>query len=294
MSVETKSVLSIVEGDYGLASLDIECLKSILYMAMVDYPVKLRVLNNITACSLYSTPCLMDNNSSYKTYNDIVVHLRTLNYNIDYKLTAQQCSETLAITSLVSLNLKPVVDFVYWLDQRNCDMFTNMWFMKALPFPYNYYYIRRCKNDATTLIETVYPTEVDMDVIKQFITSKATQCFADLSTRLGNSDYFFGSSPTTADVFVYSHIAPLLKLPFPAKEITNLLAMWPNLELFVKRIDDKYFSKLSKEPKYLKHKLNATKSADEDTSYLAAFVFMLSAVTLVFSFAYSKGISIKQ
>lgn len=290
MSTEDKPVLSVYEGDYGLASLDIESLKSILYMAMADYPVEYRVLNNVQTCTFHSAPSLRDNKSQYKTFEKIVAHLRTLNYNIDYKLTGQQCSETSAIISLVSSSLKPVVEFVYWLDQRNCDSFTNLWFMRALPFPFNYHYIRRCKNEAVTLIETVYPTESDMDVVKQFLTSRATQCLADLATRLGTADYFFGDTPTTVDVVVYSHVAPLFKLPFPAKEIPNLLAMWPNLRHFVKRIDEKYFGTLSNGPKYLKAKENAPKSSDEDTSYLAAFVFMLSAVSLVFSFVYTKGI----
>ena len=62
-----------------------------------------------------------------------------------------------------------------------------------------------------------------------------------LSTRLGESEYFFGSFPTTLDAIVYSYLAPILKIPLPNAALQNHLKGCTNLENFVTRISVKYF-----------------------------------------------------
>lgn len=270
-----KLTLNIYDGDYGLASLDIDCLQTILYATIAGAPVKVNYVNNLKNCLLRTAPSLQHGSITLRTFDDIVLYLRTLNFNIDHELSAKQCSETFAVVSLVSSELRPVIDFVYWIDQRNVDEFTNVWHMKALPIPFNYAYNRRSRKRAHTFIETIYPHDNDMEIVKEFISTKATQCLGALSVRLGSGDYFYGSKPTTLDVVVYSHVAPLLKLPFPSNQISSLLAMWPNLAQFVKRIDAKYFPNLSPEPKYIKKVDTSKTNNDDEVSYLAMFIFTL-------------------
>ena len=62
-----------------------------------------------------------------------------------------------------------------------------------------------------------------------------------LSTRLGESDYFFGSKPTTFDALVFSYLAPLLKAPLPSCALQNHLKACTNLVKFINRILQKYF-----------------------------------------------------
>ncbi|KAJ8915221.1 hypothetical protein NQ315_015444 [Exocentrus adspersus] len=289
MSQQEKFQLYVYDGDYSLPSLDVECTKSILYTAVAGVPVQVKLLNSLKHCLLYSAPTFVHKNLAFKSFGEIVLYLRTLNYNIDNKLSANQCSESLALTNLVQAKLKPVAEFAYWLDQRNCDEFTNVWFMKALPIPFNYIHTRRFRDKAVGLMETIYPVECNLEVLKEFINRMATDCLSTLSTKLGTNDYFFGVTPSTLDVIAYAYLAPLMKLPFPSTEINSIINMWPNLVNFVKRIDTDYFADLPKQPKYLKQPEKTT-SSDDDVSYVAILILTVSATSLIIGFAFSRGI----
>ncbi|CAH1154681.1 unnamed protein product [Phaedon cochleariae] len=288
MNVQDKFQLVVYDGDFHLPSLDVECLKSILYTTIAAVPVQVRVLNSVKQCAFHSAPSFVHKNLQFRTFNDAVLYLRTLNYNLDSKLTAKQSSECLAITNLVLSKLKPVLEFCYWLDQRNCEEFTNIWFMKALPFPFNFVHTRRFRERALDLIETLHPTETNLDCIKEHLQMTATDCLSHLSTRLGSSDYFYGSSPTSLDVVVYSYVAPLMKIPFPSNEFAGVLSMWPNLTSFVKRIDAAYFPNLPRGSKYLKLE-EKPKTSDDEVSYVAILILTVSATSLALGFAFSRG-----
>lgn len=62
-----------------------------------------------------------------------------------------------------------------------------------------------------------------------------------MSTRLGESDYYFGSSPSNLDAFVFAYLAPILKIPVPNCRLQNHLKAYGNLVKFVDRIIQKYF-----------------------------------------------------
>lgn len=283
--------LYVVDCDYGLVSFDVDCIQSIFLARLNKLPVKICIANNLRSCAFYNTPSLYYNGKVVVNgFDNIMSDLKRLDYNIDHKLTAKQCSEMLALTNLVSMKLKPVIDFLYWLDQRNCDEFVSLWYMKALPFPFNYSYIKRRKGEALNMLETLYPLDSNnLELVKGYMLTNATNCLSALSTRLGETDYFFDNSPTSLDVMVYAHLAPLVKLPFPSKDIPSVLASWPNLIEFVKRVDGKYFSDVASNVKYLKSKEKTNGHNDEDTSYLAIFLLTVSATSLIVSFALKKG-----
>nr|XP_023021006.1 metaxin-3 [Leptinotarsa decemlineata] len=289
MSVQDKFQLVVYDGDFSLPSVDIECLKSIVYTTIAGVPVQVRLLDSVKQCTFYSAPSFVHKNLQFKSFNESVLYLRTLNYNLDGNLTAKQCSETLAITNLVLSKLKPVLEFYYWVDQRNSEEFTSVWFMKALPFPFNYLHTRRFKEKSLALIESLYPTETNLDVIKEFLQRAALECLSSLSTRLGNSDYFHGTDPTSLDIIVYSYVSPFMKLPFPSNDILTILTMWPNLKNLVKRIDAKYFRNLPRGPKYLRVE-EKVKTSDEEVSYVAILILTLSATTLALGFAFNRGL----
>lgn len=77
------------------------------------------------------------------------------------------------------------------------------------------------------------------------IYSDAEKCLTLLSTRLGDSKYFFGNQPSSLDAIIYSYLAPLLKAPFPNPTLQNHLKACHNLVNFVIRISQKYFPSIS-------------------------------------------------
>lgn len=289
MSVSEKFQLVVYDGDFSLPSFDVECTKSIVYTAIANVPLHVRLLNNVKCCTFYGAPSFIHKNLQFKSYSETVLYLKTLNHNIDINLSAEQWSESLAYTNLVNSKLKPVLEHLYWADQRNCDEFTNVWFMRALPLPFNYVHTKRLRERALDFLEMLYPTETDEGVIREYVNRIAIECLSSLSTRLGKLDYFYGSEPTSLDVVVYSYVAPLIKLPFPVNELSNFISMWPNLANLVKRIDSTYFPHIPKEPKYLKPD-EKSKTSDDDISYVAILILTVSATSLVLGFAFSKGI----
>lgn len=289
MTANDKFTLYVYDGDYGLPSMNVDCIKSLLYTSIAKVPVQIKTLSNIKLCIFYSAPCFIHKNVSFKSFNDIVLYLKTLNYNLDVNLSPKQRSEALAITNLVQSKLRAAVEYVFWVDQRNYEEFTRVWYSRALPLPFNIIHTNSFKENSITLMESLYPQTCNNEVIKDNLTSLATECLSSLSARLGTSNYFYGDTPTTLDVVVYSYIAPLFKLPFPSNSISSLVALWPNLVSFVNRIETKYLPEMPKESKYIKNE-EITKTSDDEVSYVAITILAVSAMTLVFGFAVSKGI----
>lgn len=287
MSEINTFTLYVYDGDYGLPSMNTECIQFILYLAMCNVPMQIKVLNNIKHCSLYSVPCLIHNNLSFKTFSEKVSYLKRLGYNLDANLTIKDRSEALAITKLVQSNLKVALEYVFWMDLINYDGFTRVWFAKALPILFNFIHIKRLKEIAVNLIESSYPDDYSTEKLTENIIVTVTESLEFLSSRLGNSKCFYGDQPCTVDVLVYSYLAPFLKVPFPSNRISSLVSSSPNLVRFIQRIDQAYFSKLPKGPKYFKHPQILRE--DEGTSYLAIFIISISTISIL-SYAIRQGL----
>lgn len=75
------------------------------------------------------------------------------------------------------------------------------------------------------------------------VYKEAEECLTLLSTKLGDKEFFFGTSPCSLDAVVFAHLAPLLKAPLPSAALQNHLKACTNLNRFVGRILQRYFSK---------------------------------------------------
>ncbi|XP_050296043.1 metaxin-3 [Anthonomus grandis grandis] len=288
MTANDKFSLYIYDGDYGLPSMHVDCIKSLLYTSIAKVPLQIKLLNNIKLCTFYSGPYFVHKHLSFGAYSEIVPYINTLGYNLDFELNPKQKSESLALSNMVQMKLRGPLEYVFWLDQRNFEEFTRVWFTRALPWPLSIFYINRAKETAENLIQSMYATDCSMEIIRDNLSALTAECLSSLSARLGTLSYFHGDSPTSLDVIVYSYVAPLLKVPFPSNSISSLVSAWPNLVSFVKRIEAKYLPEVPKESKYLKHE-EQTKTSDDDVSYVAISLLTVSAVTLVVGFAMSRG-----
>ncbi|ERL91096.1 metaxin-1 [Dendroctonus ponderosae] len=283
-----KFTLYVYDGDYGLPSFNVECTKVLLYIAMVKVSVEIKTLNNIKSCAFYTGPCFMHKNLSFGSFGDIVPYLNTLNFDLDVQLSPKQRSEALALSNMVQAKLRGPVEFAFWVDSRNFEEFTRVWFAKALPLPFNILLSRQFKENAVNLVESMCPNDSCMELVKEYFNSLARECLASLSARLGVSEYFFGDQPSSLDVVVYSYVAPLVKLPFPSNDLSIVVALWPNLVSFINRIDAKFLPELPKESKYIKNEAKL-KTSDDEVSYVAISILTVSAISLLWGFAVSKG-----
>lgn len=281
--------LNVVPGDFGVVSLDPECIESILYSRIAKVPCEIRLSNSYTVCSLYSTPSLIDGNKVLKGNQEITQYLRSKSYNIDFEMNVMQCSSTMAVTCMVREKIKPLLEFVMWLDKKNSEEIFIPWHMKVLRIPFNYFYVKRHKKDAENLIESMYPYEDNPEVIKDYLTKAATDAFNSLSSLLGQKKYFFEKSPTSLDILVYSYLAPFLKIPMISVDIGNMVRnLWPNLEKFVKRIDAKYLPDLTDNSRNI-IETERNLANDDEVSIAAVIIVSVSALTLAMTFVVQKG-----
>ncbi len=96
-----------------------------------------------------------------------------------------------------------------------------------------------------------------VDMAERAVVGAADDCLRALSQKLGDRHFFFGSHPSSLDALAFSHLAPILRVPWPGAAAVKLCVQkYPNLERYVSRILTTYFSKECAE--------NARKAEEEE------------------------------
>ncbi|XP_020285902.1 metaxin-1 isoform X2 [Pseudomyrmex gracilis] len=286
--------LDVWKGDWGLPSVDVECLQVLAYAKFSGIPLKVNLTSNPFRTPNGRLPLLRAGLKSLDTVKDIFPFFRT-KHSSDYMLTNKQCADVMAFDALLKEKLYPAFQFIWWIDKKNLDELVRPWYCKALPFPFNFYYPRKFEQRAQTLIQSLYPMEDNISVIENEIYSEAQKCLTLLSTRLGDKDFFCGQQPNTIDAIVYSYLAPLLKAPLPNPILQNYLKACTNLVKYVSRISQRYFEKEYQAYEKLKAEKNTDKlKKDSDSEFpnkrrnqILAAIFATLAMT---GYALSTGI----
>ncbi|OAD57699.1 Metaxin-1, partial [Eufriesea mexicana] len=234
--------LSIWKGDWGLPTVDTECLQVLVYAKFNDIPLKINANANPFNTPNGRLPVLKCKNDTFNAVQDIIAFFRQQHYNSEYDLSRKHCATVMAYEAFLKEKLFPALQFIWWIDKENADKIIRPLYSKALPFPFNFYYPAQYERKARTLIQVMFPVEEDMTVIENKVYSEAQKCLTLLSTSLGDSKYFLDKGPTVLDAIVYSYLAPLLKANLPNSALQNHLKACTNLVAFVSRISDKYFA----------------------------------------------------
>jgi len=68
-------------------------------------------------------------------------------------------------------------------------------------------------------------------------------CLLALSERLGESEYFFGTSPTELDALVFGYLFTMITAALPNQnQFPNLVKHHPNLIKFCSRVERDFFT----------------------------------------------------
>lgn len=236
-------------------------------------------------------PIFKDKRVTLSNVTEIINYLRQRGYNADYGLTEKMRSESYAFSNMLALKLRPVLEYLFFVDRRNYEELFAPWFIRNMPAPFNYVYPRQSKTCANDLIESLYPEACNSDVIQAYITNIASECFSTLAVRLGKKDFFNGSAPSSLDAAVYSYLAPLAKIPFPTKDIPNLLQNFPELMEYVKRIDDCFFPGLPGRDEIYNRAEEISKTKKEEDLAAASFKTKLFAGLFVFAAMFGYAVS---
>eukprot|EP00088_Acartia_fossae_P016312 TRINITY_DN19127_c0_g1_i3.p1 TRINITY_DN19127_c0_g1~~TRINITY_DN19127_c0_g1_i3.p1 ORF type:complete len:341 (-),score=55.41 TRINITY_DN19127_c0_g1_i3:207-1229(-) len=237
--------------DWGLPSVEPECLKALAYAKFCGAPITQKQTDNPFWSSSGNLPVFSHASSTTNTkltdFSAIVKHLAICNYSTDHNLTAKQRAETDAFINLIKEKLSPALQYVFWIDTKNHIEFSRQWYCKHLPFPMGYYYPGRYHQQAVRLIESLYSQytefgEIGNDtIVETSVYKSAQECLTLLDNRLGDSPYMFGRSPGRLDAVMYGYLAPLLKAPLPNNALQNYLKGCSNLVRFVVKVSQNYF-----------------------------------------------------
>ncbi|XP_001601774.2 metaxin-1 isoform X1 [Nasonia vitripennis] len=257
MNLNDTFQVDVWKGDWGLPSVDVDCLKILTYAKFSNIPLSIKATNNPFGSPNGQLPVLRYKNNSFCTVDKILEVFREHKYTPDNGITRSQNADVAAFNTMLDECIRPALQYLWWVDQPNLNQVIRPWYCKALPFPFNFYYPGKYEKQAKDMLEALHPTKEDK-AAESSIYSKAQKCLTTLSTRLGESDYFFGSVPTTFDALVFSYLAPLLKVPLPSCSLQNHLKACENLVKFVTRILQKYF-----EYDYQEYEKSKTKEQEE-------------------------------
>lgn len=280
--------LVVWEGDYGLASIDNECLYVIVYCILTKAPVTIK--QGRSSMLYYKKyPLLISGNLKLRNVPDIIAYLRMHGHTLDYNISLKQCTDCYAFANILAKRFKEISYYLWWLDEINYDRLTYPWYVKAMPFPFNHLYPRYCRRMARRVLDTSVPHDNDKDTTTNYINSLAAETFSALAGRLGDSIFFYGDKPCCIDALVYAYLAPLVYVPFPSDGIVQLLRVWPSLVKYTDRVHKTFFPESHFSCKYVKS-VHKTKLMDDEVADGSVFLPLMVACLFLVGAAYSKGL----
>ncbi|XP_029519152.1 metaxin-1b [Oncorhynchus nerka] len=241
------------KGDWGLPSVDTDCLTVLAYAKFAGAPLKVHKITNPWRSPTGTLPALKTAEESTRSLSkpsNIIIHLRKQKYNADYDLSAKEGADTLAFVSLLEEKLLPALIYTQWVDSKNYVDVTRRWYAENIPFPLNFLLPNRIHNQQLERLRLVRgdPTLEPGEQLEKELYHDALECMTLLSQRLGSHKFFFGDSPSSLDAYVFGHLAPLLKVKLPNGKLQQHLNSLDNLRHYCTNILILYFPSEGGEP----------------------------------------------
>uniref|UniRef100_A0A671NV89 Metaxin n=1 Tax=Sinocyclocheilus anshuiensis TaxID=1608454 RepID=A0A671NV89_9TELE len=218
------------KGDYGLPSVDVDCLTVLAYAKFAGAPLKVHKITNPWRSPTGTLPALKTREGgSISQPSKIIIHLRKQKYNADYNLSAKEGADMLAFVSLLEEKLLPALIYTLWIDSKNYVDVTRCWYAENISFPLNFLLPNRMHGQQLEKLRLVRGDPV-LEPGEQLEKE-----------RLGSQKFFFGDSPSSLDAYVFAHLAPLLKIRLPNGKLQQHLNSLNNLQQYCSNILALYF-----------------------------------------------------
>ncbi|CAK8671698.1 metaxin-1-like [Clavelina lepadiformis] len=233
-------------GDWGLPSLDIDCLSALTYAYFAKVPFE--IIPSLPRNTITGTlPELKQSDFIYSRAFTIIGIFRREGYNVDYGLSEDQFANTLAYISYIEQKLRPAILYTLWLDSANYTKVTRPAFSKLCGFPYSLWYPSRIRHQIEQNVVICKGSRFlpKLSDIEKILYKEAWTCMNDLEHHLGSTLYFYGNSPTTFDAILYGHLGLLLKAPLSSTVLQNHLHACDKLKSFCLRMESFLPSEMS-------------------------------------------------
>ncbi|PAV77487.1 hypothetical protein WR25_02534 [Diploscapter pachys] len=229
--------LHIWPSDFGLPSVDVQCLQFLAAARICASPVAIVSASAPWNSPTGEYPVVFDKSKSdVKPITDFEKFVDVLrksgqDYVIDADLTIFERSELDAFGAYLQQHLQPALLYTLWVDDLNYTTVTSFWYNRRLHFPYNLYYLEKRRKKAKRCISERTETQ---------IMKSGLQAINMLSAKLGDNKYMCGDKPSSLDALVFGYLAPLLRLPLPNDRLQLHLSACPNLVRFVETVASIY------------------------------------------------------
>ncbi|RWS25498.1 Metaxin-1-like protein [Leptotrombidium deliense] len=254
-------------GDFGLPSVDSNCLQILALTTFSKVPVKVNFSNNPWKWFSSTLPVFRSSSKGTMTkFSEVWSFFKSevQNYDIESHLSKKDLSDINAYIAMVTHKLEPCLMYLWWGDEKNYIEFTRPWFAKKIPFPGNYFIPGHLQRKVDEMLKATFEN-IDESQIPAILFSDAQKCMTLLSEKLSHNEYFIGKKPTAFDAVAFSYLAPILMVPFPnSKQLQNHLKACTNLTKFVERIIERYFPVANKSDKSKFENASQTPSDDVD------------------------------
>ncbi|EDW96674.1 metaxin-1 homolog isoform X1 [Drosophila yakuba] len=300
MEMHLGATLHVYKGEYGLPSIDFECLRALCLLRFTRCPMDVQTSSNPLRSGAGKLPYLQIGNQKFAGYRQIKRVLDLEGYPIDAHLSTKQKHLSTAYANWVFTNLHAYYHYFLYGEPHNFDTTTRGLYAKRTPFPFNFYYPSSYQREACDVVQVMAGFDVNDKLDKHegdYLVVNAKKVVNLLSSKLGRKVWFFGDTYSEFDAIVYSYLAIIFKIALPNNPLQNHIKGCQNLVNFINRITKDIFRnegyssvKLTKTPSGTEASLTASERKFLDSELNTKIVAGVGAVLAMGAFAAWRGI----
>ncbi|XP_070490960.1 metaxin-1 homolog [Chironomus tepperi] len=232
--------LFVYKGEFTLPSIDLDCLRVLMYIKLADVKgIKIRQNFSPFKSDNGFLPYLIDttDNKKYCGYEKIVNFLKSCGYVLDASEKNEAC------LSFIRQNLYPYFMYTLFGSPQNLDE-TRALYATRTPFPFNFYYpskyVRKTDEVCQALANFSLEDPIDHHDTAE-MEAKAKKCLNWFSEKLGTNEFFLNGTQSEVDATVYAYLAVILKFQLPNNQLQAHAKQCENLVRYVNNLTKKYF-----------------------------------------------------
>ncbi|EDW34588.1 GL21498 [Drosophila persimilis] len=244
MDIQLGAMLHVYKGEWGLPTIDFECLRALCLLRFTRCPMDVETNANPLRSGAGKLPYLQIGNDKFVGYSQIKRVLDLEGYPIDAHLNTKQKHLSATYANWVFTNLHAYYHYFLYGEPFNFDKTTRGLYAKRTPFPFNFYYPSTYQREACDVVQVMASFDVNDKLDKHesdYLVLNAKKCVNLLSRKLGRKVWFFGDTYSEFDAIVYSYLAIIFKITLPNNPLQNHIKGSQNLVNFINRITKDIF-----------------------------------------------------
>ncbi|KAH8358693.1 hypothetical protein KR093_001724, partial [Drosophila rubida] len=238
-NMQLGSKLYVYKGEWGLPTIDFECMRVLCLLRFTRCPVDIETNSNPLRSGAGKLPYLQIGNDKFIGYKEIKRVLDLEGYPVDAKLSTKQKHLSATYANWVFTQLHAYYHYFLYGEPNNYETTTRGLYAKRTPFPFNFYYPSTYQREACDVVQVLGGFDINDKLEKHesdYLVTTAKKCVNLLSRKLGRKVWFFGDHFSELDAIVYSYLAIISKITLPNNPLQNHIKGCQNLLNFISRI----------------------------------------------------------